>query len=189
MLTELIVNENIRAKFIRLVEGETMIGVLSFAEAMSQARSRDLDLVLVAAGDTPVCRILDADHFRYERKKAEREQARRQRDLAIEVKEIQLRPVTDHNDIAIKARRARSFLADGDKVKVIVRFKGREKSHRDEGRRIMEEFMLEIGEHKVERPMADEGEMIVVLASTLTKAEVLRRRGHDVADEKVENNG
>lgn len=185
MLTELIVNENIRSKFIRLIEGEEMIGVISFAEAMSQARSRNLDLVLVAAGDTPVCRILDADHFRYERKKAEREHARRQRDLAVEVKEIQLRPVTDHNDIAIKARRARSFLAEGDKVKIVVRFKGRERSHRDEGRRIMEEFLSVVGEHKVERPMSDDGEMIVVLGSTVSKTDLLRQReSHAAGAEK-----
>lgn len=177
MTTELLVNERIRAKFIRLIEDEAMIGVLSITEAMSRARARNLDLVLVAAGDVPVCRILDADRFRYERAKAEREHARRQRDLAIEIKEVQLRPVTDANDIAIKARKARGFLAEGNKVKVVVRFKGRERSHREEGRRIMEAFLAEVGEHKVERPIPDEGEMMVVLGSTVSKSELLRTRG------------
>jgi translation initiation factor IF-3 len=170
-------NERIRAQTIRLVDGDRQVGVLQFHDALAQARMKGLDLVLIAAGDPPVCRILDADRFRFEQKKSEREQARRQRELTIDTKEIQLRPATDDNDLMIKVRRARGFLQDGDKVKVIVRFRGRERSHRNFGRQIIERFLTYVGDHKIDRPLSDgDSDLTVILASVIAKADLIKRR-------------
>lgn len=176
MTIDVIANEQITARQVRLVDGEQMIGVLSLNEALSRARGRGLDLVLISAGDTPVCKILDMDRWRYERSKQEREIARRQRELTVETKEIQLRPVTDDNDVAIKAKKASKFLADGDKVRVVVRFKGRERSHRAEGYKIMDQFLLLVGEHKIDKPLSDgENDISVILGSMVSKAEKSRK--------------
>lgn len=170
-------NERIRAQIVRLVETEQQSRVLSLREAISQARHQGLDLVLVAPGDPPVCRILDADKFRFQSKKAEREQAKRQRAMMVETKEIQLRPVTDVNDISIKARRARGFLDEGDKVRVVVRFRGRERSHKDWGVQMINRFLTEVGEHKVDRAMSDsDSDLTIVLASLVSKADLVKRR-------------
>lgn len=177
MSTEILVNERIRAKTVRLIDGEQVLGVLPFHEAMNRARIRGLDLVLVAPGDVPVVRILDADRYRFQRKKAEKEQARRQRELTVETKEVQLRPVTDDADITIKARKARGFLEEGDKVKVIVRFRGRERSHKEQGREVIERFLAEVGEHKVDKPLAvGESDITIILAPVRSKAELHRAR-------------
>ena len=175
-MTELLINERIRARTIRLVDGDSQVGVLQFNDALAQARKQGLDLVMVAAGDPPVCRILDADRFRFERKKSEREQARRQRLLMVETKEIQLRPVTDENDLLIKAKRARGFLQEGDRVLVRVRFKGRERTHKSYGHQMIERFLLHVGEHKVDKPLSEGDEITITLASVVSKADVVKAK-------------
>ena len=170
------INEAIRARTVRLLDGEQPT-VLNLNEALSLARQRNLDLVQIAEADMPVVKILDADHYRYERKKAEREQAKRQREMTIETKEIQLRPVTTDYDLKIKAARAKAFLAEGDKVKVVVRFRGRERSHLQHGRDMIAKFLDEVGEHKVERPVSHGGgDMSVFLAPVTSKAELKRQK-------------
>lgn len=176
-MSDLITNERIRAPVVRLVESEQQSRVLSLREAITYARKQDLDLVLVADGSPPVCRILDADKFRFQNKKAEREQAKRQRAMTIDTKEIQLRPVTDDNDISIKAKRARGFLDEGDKVRVTVRFRGRERSHKDWGVHMIERFLAEVGEHKVDRALSNnDSDMTIVLASMVSKADLVKRK-------------
>lgn len=176
-MTDYLVNERIRARTVRLVDGDRQIGVVPLYEALTRARKQGLDLVMVATGDPPVCRILDADRFRYEQKRAEREQARRQREMTIETKEIQLRPVTNENDLMIKAKRARGFLEEGDKVKVIVRFRGRERSHKNYGAQMIERFLFHVGDHKVDRPMAEsDNDMTIIIGSLLSKADILKLR-------------
>lgn len=170
-------NERIRARTIRLVDGDRQVGVLQFNDALAQARKQGLDLVLVAAGDPPVCRILDADRFRFEQKKSEREAARRQRAMMIDTKEIQLRPVTNENDLLIKAKRARSFLDEGDKVKVIVRFRGRERTHKAYGQQMIARFLSHVGDHKIDKPLAEGmSDMTIILASLHSKAEIVKLR-------------
>jgi translation initiation factor IF-3 len=174
---EILINDRIRARTVRLITDDGQTRVTPFPDAMFQARKLGLDLMLVAAGDPPVCRILDASRFRYEKKKTEREQAKRQREMAIDTKEIQLRPVTDQNDLLIKARRAKSFLGDGDKVKIIVRFRGRERHHRDYGRRVIERFLSEVGDHKIDKPMADgDSDLTIILASVISKSDIIKQR-------------
>jgi translation initiation factor IF-3 len=170
-------NERIRARTIRLVDGDRQVGLLQINDALARARKQGLDLVVIAAGDPPVCRILDADRFRFERAKHEREQARRQREMTIETKEIQLRPVTNENDLLVKARRARGFLEEGDKVKVTVRFKGRERSHKNYGQQMIARFLTAIGEHKIDKPIAEsDNDLTIILASLVSKAELVRRK-------------
>jgi translation initiation factor IF-3 len=176
-LNDFLVNERIRARTIRLIDGDRQVGILQFHDALARARKQGLDLVVIAPGDPPVCRILDADRFRFERKKSEREQARRQRVMTIDTKEIQLRPVTDDNDLLVKVKRARSFLDEGDKVKVIVRFRGRERMHRSQGRQIIERFLSHVGDHKIDKPMADgDSDLTIILASIISKAELAKRK-------------
>jgi translation initiation factor IF-3 len=174
---DIIKNERIRVPSVRLVDQDGAAAVIPTFEALRRARERGLDLVLVADGDVPVCRLIDADRWRFEKAKAEREQAKRQRDLSVETKEIQLRPVTDANDIAVKSRRARVFLESGDKVKIVVRFRGRERTHRDEGRRAVERFLAALGEHRVDRPLLDgERDMMMILSPMVSKADLVRSR-------------
>jgi translation initiation factor IF-3 len=176
-LTEILMNERIRARTIRLIDGDRQVGVLQFNEALALARQQGLDLVVVAVGDPPVCRILDADRFRFEQKKMEREQARRQREMTIDTKEIQLRPVTNENDVLIKARKARGFLEEGDRVKVTVRFRGRERTHKDYGQQMIKRFLTHLGEHKIDKPLVEnEKEMTVILASMVSKADIVKLR-------------
>jgi translation initiation factor IF-3 len=176
-LTDILVNERIRVRTVRLIDGDKQLGIFPLNEALSRAYRQGLDLVMVAAGDPPVCRIVEAGRFVYERKKAEREQARRRRVMMVETKEIQLRPVTDDNDLLIKAKRARGFLDEGDKVKVIVKFKGRERSHKEWGRQVIQRFLSAVGGHKVDKPLADgEADLTIVLGSLISKSELVKRK-------------
>jgi len=174
---ELLTNEKIRARTVRLISDDGQTILIAYHEAMNSARRLGLDLMMIAAGDPPVCRIIDADRFRFERKKSEREQARKQREMAIDTKEIQLRPVTDHNDLLVKVRRAKGFLDEGNKVKLIVRFRGRERHHREYGRRIIERFLAEVGEHRVDKPLIDgESDLTIILGSVVSKAELIKQK-------------
>lgn len=172
------INNRIRVPRVRLIgEDGEQIGVVSTSEALAKARDAGLDLIQIAESDPPVCRILDAGRWRFEKKRAEREQARKQRELAVDVKEIQLRPGTDEHDIEVKARRADTFLAEGDKIKLVVRFRGRENAHRDLGREVISRLRGLLGEHKEDGPLSDMGrEMVQVLAPIKSKAEIARQR-------------
>lgn len=176
----MLTNECIHARNVRLLSDDGQTVIITFSDAMNRARKQGLDLIMVAAGDPPVCRILDADRFRYEKKKSEREQARRQRDMAINTKEIQLRPTTNINDLLIKVRRAKVFLDGGDRVKLTVRFRGRERYHRDYGRRVIERFLGEVGDHKVDKPLQDgDADITIILASVLSKSDLVKVRHND----------
>lgn len=134
-------------------EGEAL-GILSWLQTKAIASERDMDIMLVSAEATPpVVKILDYGRHSYEEKRRKKEQAKKQREAAITVKEIQIRPNTDLNDLQVKARNARRFLDDGDKVKVVVRFRGREVAHRDIGHRQIETFLTLVGDHTVDVPV------------------------------------
>lgn len=124
---------------VRLVIDETgeQLGVVSIAEALKKAESLELDLVEISPNAVPpVCKIMDFGKFKYhEQKKAH---AAKQKQKQIQVKEIKLRPVTDDHDYQIKMKNAKRFLEDGDKVKFIVQFRGREMAHQELGLRYLE---------------------------------------------------
>ena len=128
------------SKIVRVIgpEGEQM-GMLTVTAAQNRAYDKGLDLVMIAAqADPPVCKIIDYGKFRFERDKREKEAKKKQQ--IMDIKEIRLSCAIDTNDFKTKVNHARRFLTGGDKVKVIVRFKGREMSHLDVGRELLERF-------------------------------------------------
>ncbi len=137
---ELQINEEIRAKEVRIVgEDGEQVGVMQTAKALEMAYEKDLDLVLIAPNaEPPVCRIMDYGKYRFERDKKEKEAKKKQ--TVVEVKEIQLSCRIDTHDFETKVKHAHRFLGDGNKVRVVVKFRGREMSHQDIGREILEKF-------------------------------------------------
>ncbi len=127
------VNKEIFAPQVRLIdENGQMVGVMSSREALAIAESRGLDLIEIApTANPPTCKIMDYGKWKYESKKKEKEAKKKQ--TVITIKEIQVRPRTDEHDIEVKVRNARRFLLDGDKVKVNLRFMGRELAHQEFG--------------------------------------------------------
>ena len=134
------INEEILDKEVRLIgaEGE-QLGIMSSAEALKIAEERELDLVKIAPGSNPpVCKIMDYGKFRFEQTKKEKEAKKNQR--VIEIKEIRMSPGIDTNDFNTKLKNGQKFLADGDRVKVSVRFRGREMAHTEIGAELLKDF-------------------------------------------------
>ncbi len=141
------------------------LGIMSPEEALSKARSMDLDLVEVAPqAKPPVCRIMDYGKFRYEQSKKAREAKKKQ--AVIQLKEIKLRPKTDEHDFQFKARHVERFLRSGNKAKITMMFRGREMVHTELGKRLLDrlaDVLKEVGQ--VEQPARLEGRnMTMVLA-------------------------
>ena len=137
---EMTINEDIKAKEVRVIgpEGETL-GVMPIDAALNAAYDQGYDLVLMAPqAEPPVCRIMDYGKYRFERDKKEKEAKKKQQ--VIELKEIQLSCRIDTHDFETKLRHAKRFLTDGNKVRVVMRFKGREMSHISIGQEIMQKF-------------------------------------------------
>ncbi len=151
---------------MRLVDADgTVLGVVPIDEALQKAEDRGLDLVEVAAkGDPPVCKILDYGKYKYEAQKKKNEARKKQR--TIDVKEIKMRPGIDVHDYDVKLRAARKFLGEGDKVKVTMRFRGREMAHQDLGLKLLNRVRDELDElAKVElMPKMEGRQMIMVIA-------------------------
>ncbi|CAO3447953.1 Translation initiation factor 3 [Azospirillum largimobile] len=142
-----------------------MIGVVSLRDALLAAEDAGLDLVEIAPqAEPPVCKILDYGKFKYEAQKKANEARKKQK--IIEVKEIKLRPNIDDNDYDVKMRSARRFLEEGDKVKVTLRFRGREMAHQDLGMNVLVRVRDELTElAKVEQmPKLEGRQMVMVLA-------------------------
>ena len=134
------INGKIGDREIRLIgsQGE-QIGVMNSKEALRMAREEELDLVLIAPNaNPPVCKIIDYGKYRYEMARKEKEAKKKQK--VIEIKEVRLSPNIDENDVNTKAKAARKFLEKGDKVKVSLRFRGREMSHMNQSRHILADF-------------------------------------------------
>jgi translation initiation factor IF-3 len=127
------VNRDIRAQQIRLIDDEgKMLGVMSVPEALRIAEDRGLDLLEIAPNASPpTCKIMDYGKYKYEEKK--KAAASRKNQVVVTIKEIQMRPRTDLHDFETKMKHARRFLIDGDKVKVNLRFMGREMAHQEAG--------------------------------------------------------
>ena len=143
-----------------------MIGVLPTREAIQMAYDAGLDLVeIAAAADPPVCKILDLGKYKYEIQKKKNEARKKQK--VIEVKEIKMRPGIDEHDYQVKMRSMRRFLEEGDKVKVTIRFRGRELVHQDLGLKVLDRVREELdGLGKVEQMPRIEGrQMVMVIAS------------------------
>ncbi|MCR5136751.1 MAG: translation initiation factor IF-3 [Oscillospiraceae bacterium] len=140
------INEEIRDPEVRLIDdaGE-QLGIVSSEEALRIATDRGYDLVKIAPNSVPpVCRIMDYGKFRFEQTKKEKEARKNQR--VIEVKEIRMSPGIDTNDFNTKLKNAQKFLSDGDRVKVSVRFRGREMAHTEIGADLLKDFAEKCGE-------------------------------------------
>jgi translation initiation factor IF-3 len=165
---DLRVNEMIRIPQVRVIDDEgNQLGVMPTPRALEMAQERGLDLVEVAPmAAPPVARFLDFGQYKYELTKREKENKRRQRSVTF--KEVRLSPKIGSGDFATKLHRAVEFLEDGDRIKVTVRFRGRELSHPELGRVLLERFAEQVKEHGViERTPVLEGKsMFIVLAST-----------------------
>ncbi|PZW49064.1 translation initiation factor 3 (bIF-3) [Humitalea rosea] len=160
------VNEDIRVPQVRLIDEEgEMLGVMSAYDALRRAYDVGLDLLEISPNAVPpVCKITDYGKFKYEQQKKANEARKKQK--VVEIKEIKVRPNIDDHDYEVKMRSAKSFIEDGDKVKVTLRFRGREMAHQDLGVKVLERIRVELGEAvKVEQmPRLENRQMIMVLA-------------------------
>lgn len=139
-ISELMINEQIRDREIRLIgEDGEQLGVMSARDAMKLAREAELDLVKIApTAKPPVCKIIDYGKYKYELARKEKEARKKQR--TIDVKEVRLSPNIEENDLNTKAGAARKFITKGDKVKVTLRFRGREMAHMQTSKHILDDF-------------------------------------------------
>ena len=165
------VNENIRSPEIRLIgaDGENA-GVVTPTRAMEMAEEAGLDLVEISPNaNPPVCKIMDFGKFKYETQKREAEARKKQK--IIEIKEVKFRPNTDTNDYDVKMRNVFKFLENGDKVKITLRFRGREMAHQNLGRELLERVAEDTKDAgKVENFPKMEGRQMVMLIGPLPKS-------------------
>lgn len=140
MKKQIRINDEIRAKELRVIDSEgTMVGIISRRQALEMADEKGLDLVEISPNaDPPVAKILDYGKYRYEIQKREKEAKKKQK--TVQVKEIRLSTFIEEHDIQVKAKTAAKFLSEGDKVKVSLRFRGRERDYVNKGRDVMTAF-------------------------------------------------
>ena len=169
-ISESLINEQIRAREVRLVgPGGEQLGIVSYEEAMQKARGSELDLVLVApTAKPPVCKIIDYGKYRYEMIRRDKEAKKKQK--TIELKEVRLSPNIDANDLNTKMNAARKFLEKGNKVKITLRFRGREMAHMNQSRHILDECAQALTDIAVvDKPPKVEGRSLVMFLSTKKK--------------------
>ncbi len=191
---EVMINDQIRAKEVRVIDSDgSQRGILSIAEARTLAYGKDLDLVEISPGSTPpVCRIMDYGKYRFERDKKEKEARKKQQ--TIDIKEVQLSCRIDTHDFETKLKHARRFLDDGNKVKVCVKFKGREMAHTSIGHDIIVKFgeaLTDIG--VIEKmPVLDGRQMIMFVNSkknTPQNNTASKKKTSEKAPEKAVSDG
>ncbi len=160
------INEEIRDRELRVIDANgDQLGIMSSRQALEIAAERQLDLVKIAPqAKPPVCRIMDYGKFKFEQSKKEKEARKNQK--VINIKEIRFSPTIEEHDLNVKARNGQKFLQDGDKVKVTIRFRGREVDHAAFGQKALERFYDIVKDDcVVEKPAKLEGRnMIMVLA-------------------------
>ena len=139
-ISELMINEQIRDKEVRLIaENGDQLGVVPLKDAMAMAEEAGLDLVkIVPKAEPPVCKIIDYGKYKYEMIRKEKEARKKQK--TVELKEIRMSPNIDSNDLNTKIGSARKFISKGDKVKVTLRFRGREMAHMASSRHVLDDF-------------------------------------------------
>jgi translation initiation factor IF-3 len=166
------INERIRTPQVRVIdENNAQLGVMPMYQALNLARERGLDLVEVApTAVPPVCRILDYGKFKYEQSKKEREARKNQHNVML--REIRMRPKIDDHDIDFKTRTVEKLLKDGDKVKVTVMFRGREVTHPQIGRGLLDRVFEKVKDiSQIEKPASLEGRnMTMILTPGASKA-------------------
>lgn len=141
---DFLVNEEIREKELRVIGDDgSQLGVISSREALRIAEEKELDLVMISPNaNPPVCKIMDFGKFIYEQSKKDKEAKKKQK--VVNIKEVRLSPTIEEHDVSIKANNARKFLLAGDKVKVTVRFRGREADYSFIGKKILDAFFTKL---------------------------------------------
>lgn len=167
---ELQINDEIRDKEVRVINSDgSQLGMMSASKALQIAESQNMDLVKIAPqAKPPVCKIMDYGKYRFECEKREKEAKKKQQ--TVEVKEIQLSYRIDTHDFETKVRHAVRFLSDGNKVKVVLKFKGREMSHMTMGKELMTKFReacAEVG--AVDKPPVLDGRFMSMVVSPIKK--------------------
>ena len=160
------VNEDIRVPQVRLIDQDgEMVGVMTARDALMRAYDAGLDLLEISPNAAPpVVKILDYGKYKYEQQKKANEARKKQK--IVEIKEVKVRPNIDDHDYDVKMRAMKSFIGEGDKVKVTLRFRGREMAHQDLGIKVLERIRQELGDTiKIEQmPRLENRQMIMVLA-------------------------
>jgi translation initiation factor IF-3 len=164
------VNKEIRAPEVRLIDADgKQLGVVNLRDAIQQAEASGLDLVEISpTASPPVCRLIDYDKFRYQQEK--RVHAAKKKQKKTQVKEVKFRPTIEEGDYQVKLRNLVRFLEAGDKVKVSLRFRGRELSHQELGRRILERLCGDVASYgDVElRPKLEGRQLVMIVAPVKT---------------------
>ena len=164
------INGEITAKEVRLISGTgEQLGIVSIKEAIDMAEEQDVDLVEIApTAKPPVCKLMDFGKFKYEQAKKRDEARKKQKQ--VQIKEIKFRPGTDDGDYNIKMRKVREFLGDSDKVKITLRFRGREMAHQDLGAQLLERVKADLVEEgQIEQFPKLEGRQMVMLVAPKKK--------------------
>ena len=160
------INEEIRDREVRLIdENGEQLGIVSSKEALDLAHEKDLDLVKIAPqANPPVCKIMNYSKYRFDQTKREKEARKKQK--IVEVKEVRMTPNTEEHDLNTKVKSAMKFLKNGDKVKVSVRFRGRELSRTEIGKVVLDQFAERISEYgDIEKAPKMEGRSMVMFVS------------------------
>lgn len=189
---DLMINEEIRDREVRVIdENGEQLGVMATRDALVLAEERGMDLVKIQPmAKPPVCKLMDYDKYRYEQSKRERENRKNQR--VVETKEVQLSATIEENDVLTKAKMATKFLEAGDKVKVSIRFRGRQITHSEIGAKVMQDFAERCKEVSMveRRPLMDGRHMIMILAPKNAKASFAEKKAarNAAAQEKASAN-
>ena len=157
------INEQIRDREVRLIgEDGQVVGIMSSKEALKIAKEAELDLVKIAPqAKPPVCKIVDYGKYRYEMARKEKEAKKKQKTM--EIKEVRFSPNIDTNDLSTKINMARKFISHGDKVKVTLRFRGRELAHVEQTKGILDEFAEQLSDIAVvDKPAKFEGRSMIM---------------------------
>lgn len=176
----------VRAPEVRVIDDEgQMLGVMSSREALEVAEDRGLDLVEVAPNaNPPTCKVMDYGKYLYEQKKKAHESRKKQN--IVSVKELQIRPRTDVHDINVKLRHAQKFLLEGDKVRINMRFRGREMAHREVGIELLKKMVSGLDELSMVEvePKMEGNQLFVVIAPDKTKIEHYKKK--QISEESAE---
>ena len=168
---ELFINEQIRDKEVRLIDAEgNQQGVVSLDVAMRMADEAGLDLVKIAPNAVPpVCKVMDYGKYKFEQAKREKEARKKQK--VFEVKEIRITPNIDTHDFEFKAKNARKFLEDGNKVKITLKFRGREMNYIKLGEEVLQKFIDDLSDISVpeKKPLLEGKNMFIILAKKADK--------------------
>ena len=160
-------NREIRSRDVRLInEDGSNGGVVPFFTALNLAQNQDLDLIQInSMTNPPVCKIGDLGKYKYEAQKKQHDQDKKNRENRVDIKEVQLRPAIDTHDLNIKVNKIKEWIADGDKVKVVIRFRGREMANQAVGFKLIEHIIATVPSAKVEGRSEMQGNRLTAIIS------------------------